>query len=123
MAAVLQSCSSPCRRWTRTMTSPRTSPACRSSTSLLARLERFGQPCPQGMCGLMGGGLRLGVLDIADAMRTRFCPAARKCGRRWLACLQWLAWRVDLHPTSLGHDAEVFFMVCETLRIEGARIL
>ncbi len=45
-------------------------------TSLLARLERFGQPCPQGSVRWLdvGGGLRLveSPLDIADAMRTRF---------------------------------------------------
>ena len=79
MAAVLQSCSLLAQALDAYHDiAPDITRLSERGTSLLARLVRFGQPCPQGSVRWLdvGGGLRLveSPLDIADAMRTRFLP-------------------------------------------------
>ena len=79
MAAVLQSCSLLAQALDAYHDiAPDITRLSERGTALLARLERFGQPCPQGSVRWLdvGGGLRLveSPLDIADAMRTRFLP-------------------------------------------------
>ena len=97
-------------------------------TSLLARLERFGQPCPQGSVRWLdvGGGLRLveSPLDIADAMRTRFLPQPQESvdDDGWPATSEGLGRAWIFTSATLGHDAELSWFV-KRCGLEGARIL
>ena len=129
MAAVLQSCSLLAQALDAYHDiAPDITRLAERGTSLLARLERFGQPCPQGSVRWLdvGGGLRLveSPLDIADAMRTRFLPQPQESvdDDGWPATSEGLGRAWIFTSATLGHDAELSWFV-KRCGLEGARIL
>ena len=117
-----------CRRWTRTMTSPPDiTRLAERGTSLLARLERFGQPCPQGGVRWLdvGGGLRLveshWILPMPCAP---FLPQPQESvdDDGWPATSEGLGRAWIFTSATLGHDAELSWFV-KRCGLEGARIL